>query len=59
MISNLHPYPDYRPSGIPWLGDVPAHWEVRRRSEDIASTGRCAVNGGDLRLTGFVQLTGS
>ncbi len=25
-----HPYPAYRPSGIPWLGDVPAHWEVRR-----------------------------
>ncbi len=26
----LLPYPRYRPSGIPWLGDVPAHWEVRR-----------------------------
>ncbi len=25
-----HPYPTYRPSGVPWLGDVPAHWEVRR-----------------------------
>ena len=30
MISNLRPYPDYRPSGIPWLGDAPAHWDVRR-----------------------------
>ena len=28
--ADLHPYPDYRPSGIPWLGDVPEHWEVRR-----------------------------
>ncbi len=26
----LQPYPCYRPSGVPWLGDVPAHWEVRR-----------------------------
>ena len=26
----LHPYPDYKPSGLPWLGDMPAHWEVRR-----------------------------
>ena len=26
----LTPYPDYKPSGVEWLGDVPAHWEVRR-----------------------------
>ena len=25
-----HPYPGYKPSDVPWLGDVPAHWEVRR-----------------------------
>ena len=24
------PYPDYKPSGVEWLGDAPAHWEVRR-----------------------------
>ena len=24
------PYPDYKPSGITWLGDVPENWEVRR-----------------------------
>ena len=23
-------YPEYKPSGLDWLGDVPAHWEVRR-----------------------------
>ena len=28
MISNLEPYLAYKPSAIPWLGDVPAHWEV-------------------------------
>ena len=22
------PYNDYKPSGVEWLGDVPAHWEV-------------------------------
>ncbi len=26
----LHPYPDYKPSGVEWLGEIPAHWEVRR-----------------------------
>ncbi len=29
-ISYLKPYPAYKPSGIEWLGEVPAHWEVRR-----------------------------
>ena len=24
------PYTAYKPSGAPWLGDVPAHWEARR-----------------------------
>jgi type I restriction enzyme S subunit len=24
------PYPEYRDSGLDWLGEVPAHWEVRR-----------------------------
>ena len=24
------PYPTYKPSGVEWLGEVPAHWEVRR-----------------------------
>ena len=28
--SDLKPYPRYKPSGVEWLGDVPAHWEVRR-----------------------------
>ncbi len=26
----LNPYPAYKPSVLAWLGDVPAHWEVRR-----------------------------
>ena len=30
MIADLHPYPAYKDSGVPWLGEVPAHWEVRR-----------------------------
>ena len=30
MTTGLQPYPAYKPSGVPWLGDVPSHWEVRR-----------------------------
>jgi len=29
VIADLKPYPEYQPSGSPWLGDVPAHWTVR------------------------------
>ena len=24
----LPTYPEYKPSGIPWLGDIPAHWKA-------------------------------
>ncbi len=26
----MKPYSAYKDSGVPWLGEVPAHWEVRR-----------------------------
>jgi type I restriction enzyme S subunit len=30
VISTLKPYPAYKDSGLPWLGQVPEHWEVKR-----------------------------
>ena len=27
-LAGLDPYPELKPSGIDWLGDVPAHWAV-------------------------------
>lgn len=30
MIGDLKPYAEYKDSGLPWLGEVPGHWEVRR-----------------------------
>lgn len=26
----MKPYAKYKPSGVPWLGDVPSHWDVER-----------------------------
>lgn len=26
MIEGLKPYPEYKDSGLPWLGRIPAHW---------------------------------
>ena len=30
MIRSFKPYPTYRDSGVPWLGEVPAHWETNK-----------------------------
>lgn len=30
MIADLKPYPVMKVSGVPWLGEVPEHWELRR-----------------------------
>lgn len=30
MIDGLKPYPKRKDSGVPWLGQVPEHWDVRR-----------------------------
>ncbi len=30
MIPDLKPYPAYKDSGVPWLGQVPEGWEVAR-----------------------------
>jgi type I restriction enzyme S subunit len=36
MIADLKPYPAMRDSGVPWLGEVPEHWEVRRNGRLFA-----------------------
>lgn len=43
MASRLPPYPAYRDSGLGWLPQLPAHWEVRRNGRLFAQrveTGR-------------------
>jgi type I restriction enzyme, S subunit len=42
VIDGLKPYPAMKDSGVPWLGEVPEHWEVQRiktlfREEDERS----------------------
>jgi type I restriction enzyme, S subunit len=32
----LKPYPAYKDSGMPWLGKIPVHWEVRRNGRLFA-----------------------
>ena len=28
MTADLKPYPAYKGSGVPWLGQVPEHWDI-------------------------------
>ena len=30
MTTTSHSYATYKPSSVPWLGDVPEHWEMWR-----------------------------
>ena len=33
-MSDLKPYPAMKVSGVPWLGQVPEHWEVLYSTRD-------------------------
>ena len=74
MIAKLKPYAEMQNSGVEWLGEVPAHWEVRRlgqigsfskgrggSKEDKAPHGIPCVRYGDLYTTHqyFIQCTKS
>ena len=37
MIADLKPYPEYRESGLPWLGRVPRHWDLKRTKSFVAN----------------------
>ena len=63
-------YPKYKASGVEWLGDVPAHWEVQRlrqigrllkggggTKEDVVDAGVPCVRYGDLYTTFSCHIT--
>ena len=73
VTRGLNPDAPMKPSGIEWLGDVPAHWEVRRVksvstfttsgprgwSENVGEEGSLFVQSGDLNQTLGVEFTTS
>jgi type I restriction enzyme S subunit len=42
MTSDLRPYPEYKDSGLSWLGNIPAHWEVRASKRMFSQSGERA-----------------
>lgn len=64
MIADLKPYPEYQQSGLPWLGQIPRHWELRQArhigvllkgvggtKDDAVPTGVPCVRYGELYTT--------
>lgn len=50
-------YPNYKDSGVPWLGDVPEHWEIRRTKYILKETDRRS-NDGTEKLLSVSQYSG-
>ena len=54
-------YPNYRPSGVEWLGQIPEHWEVRpfRRllRESLKYGANEAADSDDPSLPRFIRIT--
>ncbi|MGH8658077.1 MAG: restriction endonuclease subunit S, partial [Gammaproteobacteria bacterium] len=56
MIADLKPYPAYKDSGVPWLGEVPEHWGVRKLRSVLAQV--TERNRPDLPLLSVVREEG-
>ena len=56
MTPTLHPYPAYKPSGVEWLGEIPAHWEAFKLRNVLART--TERNRPDLPLLSVVRERG-
>lgn len=42
MMEGWQPYPEYKDSGVPWLGEIPSHWEILRSGllfREVVDTG--------------------
>ena len=44
------PYPNYKPSGVEWLGEVPAHWSVKRLRQCGTAIGGMTPSMGERRF---------
>ena len=51
------PYPAYKPSGVEWLGEVPAHWDVRPAKWHLREVDERSATGSE-ELLSVSHLTG-
>ena len=55
MITNLRPYTATRDSGIPWIGAVPKHWEIRRLGALLRERGETNSDGQEDRVLSVLR----
>ena len=51
MIEDLKPYPEYKDSGLPWLGEVAAHWGIKRGKSYLRAIDKRSNSGKEDLLT--------
>src|SRR5256885_16723156 len=51
MIANLQPYPEYKESGLPWLGPIPKHWKLLRSKYLFREVDERSITGRETRLS--------
>ena len=61
MTSDMKPYPAYKDSGVEWLGEIPAHWEMKRLKSfatvQLSNVDKKSAEGQDaVRLSNYVDI---
>jgi type I restriction enzyme S subunit len=59
VTRGLNPNVPLKPSGIPWLGDIPQHWEIRRMKYLLKEIDRRSLTGSEtlLRVSQYTGIT--
>jgi type I restriction enzyme, S subunit len=57
MSVTLKPYPVYRDSGLPWLGEIPAHWSIIRTKRLFRLCTEKAPVNNDLELLSYIHIS--
>jgi type I restriction enzyme S subunit len=50
-LQSVKRYEAYKDSGVEWLGDVPAHWEIVRNKDIFQERGSLSISGDETLLT--------
>jgi type I restriction enzyme S subunit len=59
VIDDLKPYPEYKESGVSWLGKIPSNWDVRRMKLLLREVDLRSPNGKEqlLRVSQYTGVT--
>lgn len=52
------PYPEYKESGVEWLGEIPAHWEVKMLKRLAAMQAGCTITSESIEPIGDYPVFG-